>query len=456
MFIITGAYFRIDPNKDTVERVRETMEEVGNSISLTTISTVVAFFLGWVSSTVPSVQWLCIYACPTIFIDFVFQITFFVAVVVLDEKRIKDNRRDCCVWITVTPSPATDDNAVISAGVDGAVAVSSGQAPTQADSQVSGETNGDKGHPETGLGQDQQQPSPPVAEVPLPDRIMEWYATQLLRPPVKVFVLFAFTAFLAGCTYSATLLKQDFKASDFLPADSYAGDYIYAMDMYFKQPLRIPAYFRYVDQSSDDVQEEMLSYISDLVALPQFQREPEYCWVRDFKALREGKIEAYAHYTDILNNNNLTFNQQVELALSVPEISVAYGSDIARDEDGNIEVSRCYLSVTNVDLNDVENQLAFMAAMNEVNAAQPVNAARDKNDPAFFPFEVIFFLWEFYTVAANELKYTTISGVVAISIIGLILIPHWTASCFITPLIVILYVDLLGMYQALSPFFGVF
>lgn len=46
IFIITGAYFRTGPSKETIPRIRETMEEVGNSISLTTITTTVAFLLG--------------------------------------------------------------------------------------------------------------------------------------------------------------------------------------------------------------------------------------------------------------------------------------------------------------------------------------------------------------------------------------------------------------------------
>jgi predicted RND superfamily exporter protein len=76
-FIITGDYLRTDPNKDTVVRIRETMEEVGMSISMTTITTVVAFILGCFSS-IPSVKWVCIYAVPTFTIDFIYQITFFI------------------------------------------------------------------------------------------------------------------------------------------------------------------------------------------------------------------------------------------------------------------------------------------------------------------------------------------------------------------------------------------
>jgi predicted exporter len=76
-FIITGAYFRTDPEKEPAERIREVMQEVGLSISVTTMTTVVAFILGCISS-IPAIRWLNFYAIPAILMDFVFQLTFFI------------------------------------------------------------------------------------------------------------------------------------------------------------------------------------------------------------------------------------------------------------------------------------------------------------------------------------------------------------------------------------------
>ena len=77
-FIISGAYFRklaeenrsetFDSNFDTerrdedaiiTKRIGETMEEVGLSIALTTITTAFAFFLGCFSS-IPGIRWVCL------------------------------------------------------------------------------------------------------------------------------------------------------------------------------------------------------------------------------------------------------------------------------------------------------------------------------------------------------------------------------------------------------------
>lgn len=57
------------------------MEEAGPRIFLTTFATTLAFALGRFS-TMPTICWLCIYACLTITIDFIYLISFIVAVLV--------------------------------------------------------------------------------------------------------------------------------------------------------------------------------------------------------------------------------------------------------------------------------------------------------------------------------------------------------------------------------------
>ena len=102
------------------------------------------------------------------------------------------------------------------------------------------------------------------------------------------------------------------------------------------------------------------------------------------------------------------------------------------------------MAVTNLDMNVVRDQIDLMADLYEVTSEQEINQGLDPKDYPFFTMEGMYFLWEFYTAAVNELIFTTISGVVAISIIGFLLIPHWTSILFITPLIMVIYVNLLG------------
>jgi multidrug efflux pump subunit AcrB len=51
---------------------------------------------------------------------------------------------------------------------------------------------------------------------------------------------------------------------------------------------------------------------------------------------------------------------------------------------------------------------------------------------------------QFYSVVVGELISTTISGIIAVVLVGFILIEHWTATLFVLPLTLVLYIDLLG------------
>ena len=53
-------------------------------------------------------------------------------------------------------------------------------------------------------------------------------------------------------------------------------------------------------------------------------------------------------------------------------------------------------------------------------------------------------LQEFYAVAVNELIFTTVSGIIAVCFVGFVLIEHRSATMFVLPMILLLYVDLLG------------
>ena len=51
----------------------------------------------------------------------------------------------------------------------------------------------------------------------------------------------------------------------------------------------------------------------------------------------------------------------------------------------------------------------------------------------------------FFTV--SELMGTTIMSVIAVVVVAVLLIPHWTAGIFSLPLVCVLYIDLLGALQ---------
>ena len=241
-FIITGAYFRIkrdNPNGDILTIIQETMDEVAVSISMTTITTLICFCAG-IASTIPAVKWLCLYAATTIGVDFLYQITYFIAFMTLDERRVQANRRDMCFWIVVGDEDNEDDEDESEADERAIEAVQTGITESASEGSVNGDLTPLK-------RKSQQMPASQrhfKGERSLAERCMTWYADKLLKPWVKVFVIVAFSAYFAGCTYSTTLLYQEFNVGDYVPEDSYLTSFMTVFQQYTTVQRYIGVYFR--------------------------------------------------------------------------------------------------------------------------------------------------------------------------------------------------------------------
>jgi len=391
------------------------MEEVGSSIFLTTFTTTLAFVLGCFS-IIPSIRWLCIYASITIAIDFFYQITFFVAVIVLDERRLERGGRDLVfLWKRTRPEGEgfTEDGSM-----DAISTNQNGQA-----SEDSREESNIERH--------------------FADRFMESYSNWLLKKSTKAGVLLLFAAYFLFSLYRTSMMRQEFDIVDFVPKDSYLKSFFQNVDIYSKPTIELGIYFRGdIDQSDEATQLEMKDYVDSLAALEEIDAQPPFCWVTDFIEARE--LESYTL-------GALDFNTQLQIVLANPVLQELYGSDIVlHNETGEILSSRCIIYVRNIDLNSVQAQVDMLQKQKTIAEAQPINQGMSYKDANFFTFTDLNFIWAFFSVAVEELIFTTIAGVAAVCAAAFLLMPHWTAVPCVMPLIVMLYFDLLGTLQMLG------
>lgn len=499
-FIITGEYFRTDPRLDTIERIRMTMNEVSHSICLTTISTTLAFLLGLMSS-LPGVRWLCIYAFTTIAIDFVFQITLFMAFIVMDERRIQAHRKDilCCLKTDDHPDNRLKktDSANTMSKADSAKTMTkadSSPAMNDGDSKADDEPHTGKGRRGTVHFADLKVVTESAAkerrasEMPgqggdrrstmgrrrtsiarrvsifdaksIPQQIMVAYSEILMKPAVKGLVLLIFAGFFALCCWSCTNLTQEFSLGDYVPADSYLKDVLFTLENYASVVRPMAVYFRDMDQADPNIQQQMINYVEDLEALKQISSSIDvdltgtdfegidevkpFCWVRDFTTL----LDQYENDPDYAFLVNLDFTAKLNFALNDPIVRELYGQDIIIDEEsGNITGSRCWLFLSELDLNSIEAQLEMLHDQRAVGSVQPLNVGKFEGDWNMFFFDQLLFYWEAYDVAIQELIFTIISGVVALAIIAFVMIPHWTAVFVVVPMISMIYINYLGTLQ---------
>lgn len=397
-FILTGAFSRTDPEKDVVERVVETIEEVGMSITVSTLTTVVAYFLGS-SSQMPGVKWFCLYASTIIIIDFIYQITFFIAILSLDDRRIKSNRLD---FLVCFKSTKYSENSNIN----------------------------------TAIEEEERQ-----AKL-LSNRIMSNYSKMLLKPGAKIFVLVLFAAMFAGLTYIAYGVTEGLDGRDLLPTDSYVREYFDDLEMYTSGAQEIfsftGVYFRDVDVSDENVQRQMLDYVDELVDTPYITNPPLTFWLRDF--------QGYLQLNETLRDDqSITFNEKLDLFLQTPPYNDLYIRDIARLPNGTVVASRTNLFYDQVSLYDTNQQVAAFKAQREVTLRQPLN--ENSLDGNFFTFADLYFGWELWVILTKEIVITVALGLVSLFIISLIFVPHPIAAFILTPTVFSIFVEVIAVLR---------
>ncbi|GMH53979.1 hypothetical protein TrST_g11911 [Triparma strigata] len=106
-FVIMNSFVQTDPSADLKVRMKEAMSHAGVSITVTSLTDFVAFIIS-TSTSLPALASFCFYAATGILFLFLFQCIIFGAYVVIDARRQKARRMDCCCCFTVAENEAHD------------------------------------------------------------------------------------------------------------------------------------------------------------------------------------------------------------------------------------------------------------------------------------------------------------------------------------------------------------
>jgi Patched family len=485
-FIIFGEFVRTDRKKDLAARVQDTFQEIGLTTFLTTVTTTVAFGLGALTS-LPQLYWLALYAFPCSLVTWVYNITFFVAVLVIDERRlarrIANPHRGLFFsrWAMKkeeSQTPRFDEPAKLERNYETAPLDLSTDTkaplgyPIQlhptADDDVSSEngvhnsSGNDAGQPQALTGCLDSPGKAALEDQPhhghyhrhnvhapgsAMDRFMVWYSEKLLTKPVKILVLFTFLIVTILLAWSASLFTQEFNIYEVLTDDSYVAAYFRGLERYAERGFVVPhAFFRNVDQSDPDIQDQMVDFVDQLVKIDSITSEPPFFWVKHFRE--------FLTYDERLPE--LTFNTQLDIFLSVDIFRLLYGDDIVRDpESGDIIASRVVMYMDKLDMASLSNQIQAWRDQLDVTEIHPINREVNLADGDGFNFflheETMIYVWEFYAKFVNELIAATILGLVSVSFIAFVFLPHRTAVCFVTPLMAVLSIDMIGTENKTQP-----
>ena len=201
LFLIVHEFERVNvthPDTGVEDRIAKALGRMGPSILLSATSETIAFALG-ILVGMPAVRNFAAYAAGAVVINALLQVTMFVSVLALNQKRVEANRVDCVPCIQVKSSLRLEAN---------------GLATTA---------------------------SPGENEGPLQQFIRKKYAPALLRRGVKAIVLAVFLGLLAAALALIPGMQLGLDQRIAIPSNSYLIQYFNDLDDYLD--VGPPVYF---------------------------------------------------------------------------------------------------------------------------------------------------------------------------------------------------------------------
>ncbi|XP_053876054.1 patched domain-containing protein 3 [Malaclemys terrapin pileata] len=200
MFIMISSWQQTNPKNKVEKRMAETYAEAAVSITITTLTDVLAFYIG-IMTSFQSVKSFCLYTGTAFIFCYIYNITFFGAVLALNGKREEGNRH----WLIFTkvkdivqPHRSYLYNMCCVGGFS------------------------DK----SSVGED---------EHPMNKFFRKYYGPFLTKIWTKVFVVLLYGGFLASSIYGCTQIKEGIDLRNLASDDSYVVQYYDWEDEYFSE-----------------------------------------------------------------------------------------------------------------------------------------------------------------------------------------------------------------------------
>ncbi|KAM9332640.1 patched domain-containing protein 3-like [Pholidichthys leucotaenia] len=198
MFMVVSDWEHTNVQDPVPKRMAHTYKEAIMSITITSVTDVLKFFIG-VMSDFPSVQFFCLYTATSIIFCYVYTLTFFGAFLALNGRREASNRH----WLTCmkTPSDKADHHSetynicCVGGGFD------------------------------KSTGAEKKQP---VANF-----FKKYYGPFLMKPWVKGAVILVYLAYVALSIYGCVRIKQGTELYDLAADNSHVTRFIKKHRQYF-------------------------------------------------------------------------------------------------------------------------------------------------------------------------------------------------------------------------------
>ncbi|XP_076630786.1 patched domain-containing protein [Colletes latitarsis] len=385
-FVMLAAWRRTSIMKPVPERMAATLSEAAVSITITSLTDMISFFIG-ILSPFPSVQIFCIYSGFAVVFTFLFHLTFFTGCVAISGYCEQRNLHSivCCKVQPLSKSTHRSwlYKALCTGGVD---------------------------------------PDDPYNPIDNPEHgCMSWFrdylAVALNCRPIKVVIILIFACYLAGALYGLTTLQEGLDRRKLSKNDSYSIVFYDRQDYYFREfPYRIQVVVSgEYDYSDPVIQQQMENLTRSLEASKYISGGQLYTesWLRNIVGLVNDTTDEKS-FISMLKESWLQPNSVFSL-------------DVKLDEaEEHIVASRFVIQAVNVTGTNQEKDM--VKELRRICADSPLNAS------VFHPYFVFFDQFELVKPTSIQCM---VFGALIMMLISFIFIPNvlcclWVAFCIIS------------------------
>ncbi|XP_053915939.1 patched domain-containing protein 3 [Cuculus canorus] len=380
MFIMIACWeqsLRKKEKSDVKSLLAETYAEAALSVTITTLTDVLAFFIGtW--TAFPSVRSFCLYTGTAFVFCYLYTLTFFGAIMVLNHKREQGKRH----WLTCMP-----------------VGVDEGQA--------------DKSclYNACCVGNCSRQSPQPESEHPMSIFFKKYYGPFLTNKWVKLLVVVLYGAYLGGSIYGCTQIREGIDLRNLASDDSYVIKYYDDDDTYFSEygPRVMVIITESVDYWNETVRLGIENCMQNLEGIYYVDKNFTESWLRVYTQLGEsGSIN--------ISNKTLFINNLPALFQVVPN----FEWDINKTEN-EIEASRFFIQTVNVS-----------SAVDEKNLLNQLRETARQCSIPLMVYHPAFIYYDQYLVIVQNTIQNVVVAAGAMLIISLLLIPNPLCSLWVT------------------------
>jgi len=405
-FVIVNAFNRerkgprsSESNEDLAVRAGKAMKRAGASITVTSLTDLVAFGISS-SSRLPALASFCGYASIAIVFLWIFASTFFASTLVLDERRQKENRRECLCCLT-RGKPLEESEA-------------------------------DK-----------------FEEDRVSRYFRNYHAPAILSKPGKAIVLLAFSGLFGFGIWGAMNLSVENTQRSFIPPDSYLTDYINTIDKYYPDS-GIGLFFTFEKSSDIFAKKEALAALDS--RLTGLSTEAPFIAEPNIETYRNPVAGLESFLGGVWPESESEFVESFK-AFTFSEPGRRYGGDVKFSDDGSqveaIRVYSAYIALTKEKANgdiidDSDLQIEAMDATREM-----VESWGDEL-PSAFTYSDQFIAIEGFKIIRSELFLNVGLALAAVAVIVLITVASPVTAILITISVAACITEILGCMHALG------